>query len=245
MNHSTHDIDLIERYFDQQLTEDEKAKLTERLTTDPELKILFDQEKLLINTIRYQAASQDLQFLKSLERTLENPVVTQDTTRWYYAAAAIGALAIAAFVLIPWSKPSPQDLYAEYFVPYPNVFEPARRSRGTGTDERTLAFQAYDLGNYEEASRRFSRLPDTEKDPGMLLLLGNAQLMIGKSEEAKATFQQLISEYDELDIQGKWFLSLCYLRTGEMEEAKRLLDELGSMEVSYAGKAKELLKEVD
>ena len=63
------DIELIERYFDNNLSFEETDDLKNRLKNDLAFQKLFDHEKLLINTIRYQAAKKDLDFLKGIEKS--------------------------------------------------------------------------------------------------------------------------------------------------------------------------------
>ena len=79
----------------------------------------------------------------------------------------------------------------------------------------------------------------------MLLLLGNSNLILGNLEEAKANFITLNQDFDDLDMQAKWYLSLCYLKSGETEKAQTILKELGATEISYATKARELLEKVN
>ena len=67
MKPTLQDIELIERYFDNYLSSQETQGLAGRLKRDQDFKKLFDREKLLINTIRYEAASRDLAYLKAME----------------------------------------------------------------------------------------------------------------------------------------------------------------------------------
>jgi hypothetical protein len=69
--------------------------------------------------------------------------------------------------------------------------------------------------------------------------------MLGNTQEAQENFVTLIQDFDELDLQAKWYLSLCYLKSGDRENARKLLKELGETEISYASKAKELLEKVE
>jgi hypothetical protein len=96
MNNETHDIELIERYFDNELTDQETAVFIERLKTDQELKKLFDREKLLINTIRYDAANTNLQFLKKLEESFAQKGKQRHFRSWYYYAAAASVILFIA-----------------------------------------------------------------------------------------------------------------------------------------------------
>lgn len=247
----TQDIELVERYFDNTLTELETAQLKQRLQTDAELSRIFEQEKLLINTIRFNAAENDLKFLKHLENSLSQPGRRFLPKQWYYyAAAACIALFVLAGIFMPASQQTPQELYASYFEPYPNIFEPTLRGSSAlvprhAANKRAEAFQAYDEHSYEKAADLFTELLTEKREAGILLLLGNSNLALNKTEAAKNNFNDLITNFDELDIQAKWFLSLCYLKEGETEQARRLLKELEETEISYAKKASKLLKEVD
>ena len=85
----------------------------------------------------------------------------------------------------------------------------------------------------------------TRKDPGALLLLGNSNLMIGNTDEAIANFSQLVNHPSELSVQAKWFLSLAYLKKDDTTRALPLLKELAATDVSYAAKAREILKDME
>lgn len=245
MNQSSNDIELIERYFDNALTDQENDHLKSRMKTDQELKRLFEQEKLLISTIRYQAAQKDLQFLKQIEKNLNKPKPLHFIRHWhYYAAAACVTLLIIAGLIFPLKDASPEKLYADYFKPYPNVFEPAVRGADV-FNQRKEAFLAYENADYKRAVQLFTLLQKENSDPGILLLLGNANLMLGNTSGAQQNFNDLITQYDDLDLQAKWFLSLAYLKSGEIDQARKLLEELGNTEISYSEKAKELLQKVD
>jgi tetratricopeptide (TPR) repeat protein len=110
---------------------------------------------------------------------------------------------------------------------------------------RSEAFQAYEQGNYQKALDGFNSILKDGNDPGVLLLTGNCNLILGNISEAKNNFRVLIKDYKEHDTQAKWYLSLCYLKEGDVDRAKMMLEELSGTEISYANKAKELLKRVD
>jgi len=224
MDQSEEDIALVERYFDEELSDSERKNFAARLTVDENLKSLVEHEKILINAIRHHGLQEDLQFLKDIEKGLEDPkIVPMHTSRkWYYiAAASVAALLMVAVFFRP--QPSSQKLFAENFQPYPNVFEPTVRGTNEVT-KRSEAFQAYEQGDYSRAVVLFNQLLKEKKEPGILLLNGNANLMLGNVEEAKNNFITLNADFDELDIQSKWFLSLCYLKSGDMEHAKPILE---------------------
>jgi TolA-binding protein len=249
MNHSEADIALVEKYFDSELNDAEMKTFTMRMVSDENFKALVDQEKVLIAAIRYEGAVSNLKYLEDLEVKLEKETplrLGSAPTKWYYyaAAAVIGITAVVA-VFMNNFRNQPDELFQAYFTPYPNMFEPTTRSNEAVDSKRNDAFQAYEQGDYEKAASLFKDLLKEKKEAGMMLLLGNSNLILGNVEEAKENFVALNKDFDELDMQAKWYLSLCYLKKGETEKARAILKELGDTEISYATKARELLEKVN
>ncbi|NJM24862.1 MAG: hypothetical protein HC859_04440 [Bacteroidia bacterium] len=242
MSNQEQDIELIEKFFDDELTGTQSESFRKRLEQDDDFNRLFQREKLLINGIKFNAIESNLHYLKDLETKLQHKK-QGFAYKWPLAIAAAVALFVVAYVTL-FNTSDPSDkLFEAYYKPYPNVFEPTVRG-DNAANARTQAFQAYDQGNYAAAAAGFEQLLAEKKEPGVLLLLGNSNLMLGKTEEAKNNFTILSNDFDELDIQAKWFLSLCYLKSGEKEEAIRILSELDKTDISYAMKARELLQKV-
>ena len=240
------DITLIERYFDSELNEEEMKTFSLRIEVDETFKSLVQREKVILGAIRNQGLLDNLQYLKSVEEKIQgNQVFTGRSRNWYYyAAAAVVTIMLAVTFLLPSFEESSDDLFATYFTAYPNVFEATLRGTAT-TTKRTEAFQAYESKAYKKAVVLFGELLQVHKDEEVLLLLGNSNLMLGEVQKAEENFVTLISEFDNLDIPAKWYLSLCYLKSGETEKARNLLEELAGTDNSYAPRAKELLERVD
>ena len=246
---NNYDIDQVERYFDRELSETELIEFQERVANDVSFKMLVEQEKALIDGIRLEGLKRDLKYLENVERTLnfQQTITPARIDRiWFYAAAAAIFIFTSIGLFFYSSNESSEELFTAYFdKPYPNIFEPTLRDAAGNTSDRIRAFQAYEQGDYAKAVTLFNELLKTKKEPGVLMLLGNANLMLGRVEDAKQNFLTLLNDFDELDLPAKWFLSLCYLKSGDVENARKVLKELGGTEVSYATKAKELLNKVD
>jgi tetratricopeptide (TPR) repeat protein len=247
MKPTERDISLVEKYFDAELSAEELRHFNSRIEQDEAFKALFQRERIIIGAIRNQGLVDNLQYLKSIEEKIQgdqsHPIAAGIKGWYYYAAAAMVALLIAVSFFLPGQEDTEQ-LFANYFTPYPNVVEPTVRGNDF-TTERTKAFQAYERKEYQTAVTAFEELLRVKEEPGILLLVGNSNLMLGKSEEAQKNFITLINKYDDFDLQAKWYLSLSYLKSGDTESARKILRELGEMDVSYASKAKELLEKVD
>jgi tetratricopeptide (TPR) repeat protein len=135
------------------------------------------------------------------------------------------------------------ELYTTYFEPYPNLFEPIVRGQ-QGEDPRALAFAAYSAGDYAEARIQFHKLLVIKKEADVLLLLGNANLILGHDGEAENNFLTILKEFSELHSQAKWYLAMCYLKRGELEKAKIVLKELERPDASYSEKSADLLNQI-
>lgn len=232
------DLEMIERYFENTLTAEERTSVQERARHDESFRKLFDRERLLVKAVRIEAANRNLRHLQELENKRPKRGVE---VKWYYLAAAASVALIALFI---WTgqKEDSAELFAQYFIPHPNVFEPTVRGEATA---RTEAFQAYESRNYEKASALLNELTKSGEDPGVMMLLGNSYLAMGKTREAKEMFSRLIAGHDELDVAGKWYLSLCYLKDNEKDKAVETLREIEGTSSPYAARARSLLDDIN
>ncbi|MFZ2905783.1 MAG: hypothetical protein WAZ98_06245 [Cyclobacteriaceae bacterium] len=252
MNKHLADTDLIHRYLERSLSGQEKEMFEERLRKEPLLKTMYQEHQQLIKGIRYAHLQGKLEQLRILETTLPRLRGKQihlnniSLQRYWKPLAAAASIALIAVTIVLWNREDdPAQLYASYFDPYPNYFEPIVRNGKESITKRTQAFQAYEAGDYQQASLLFSELLIEKKEPGMLLLQGNANLILGNTTEARNNFITLINDFDDYDNQGKWYLGLSYLKEGNLKSAQLILRELSDTESSYAVKAKKLLKQLD
>lgn len=240
-----YDIDLVERYFDNELSADESALLDERLKSDVDFKAVFERERALIRSIRAAGLNRDLQLLKEVERGIS--ATDQGKRRiqpWYYAVAAAVALFIVATLWMFPQQDTPDELFNDYFTPVSNTFSPALRGDDL-TPSQPDAFRYYDQGDYNTAANMFGEMLVKKADPDVLLLSANANLAAGNTVVAEENLITLIRDFDDYDTAAKWYLGLCYLKQGNVDKARTVLEELGRIEVFYTGQAKELLEKVN
>lgn len=233
------DTDLIERYFENDLSGQEADDLRRRTASDHELKSRFDQERVLVNSIRLEAAKSNLRHLRDLEGTLSGNV---SIGRWYYyaAAASVALLVVAWFYMNPMRE-TRGELFTAYFEAYPNVIEPVVRGT-TAPSERAIAFQAYEAHEYEKAITGFNTLLQENREAGIILLQGSAQLALGRTEDATAAFNEVLVTSDVYDHEATWYLSLCHLKAGNEDQARALWHQLASDSAAYGDEARALLE---
>jgi tetratricopeptide (TPR) repeat protein len=204
------------------------------------------EEKKFEKGIRYHFLTKKLGELRTLEKGL--PVVEVEKRRvvsyWKPLAIAAGVLLTLTFIFLFTRPETPGQLFAANFEPYPNVFEPQQRDVAAPATARGWAFAVYEKKDYDEASRLFQQLFISDNEPEVLLLLGNANLANDHTDEAINNFLNLINSFDALTEQAKWYLSLCYLKKGDVEKAKQTLKELTGSDNVYSEKAVKLLNQL-
>lgn len=238
------DIELLEGYLENTLSPEDNAAVETRLRTDSDLHQLLADLKILRASIRENSRVQLKQELIDIENALsEKPEAKSVSFRpWLIGVAASVVLIVATFLL--WPKPTnTQELFAQYFEPYPNVIMPT--VRGDLEPDTTLmakAYRAYDSGDYEKAITFFEQVK--AKDEGVYLYLGNSYLADNEPEKAIVCFEKVINDFEVFDEQAEWYLSMCYIRAGDLKKAKDLLNTIASKEGSYKIKAEQVLPQL-
>ncbi|MBS0000610.1 MAG: tetratricopeptide repeat protein [Cyclobacteriaceae bacterium] len=247
MKTNKENIDLIEKYLDDNLDPEELKLFNQKLNRDPEFHRLYFEMDRLVEGIRISARKTTLEEkLANLERTLpfqksENrksgtPVVILMERMMQYKvaiAAVITLLFVATFVLTTRDfGTDPGKLYAQYFEPLENFESRTKRSiENSDAELSQRAFQYYDQGDYQNALDIFKSLQnetlDKTIDPvSRWLYMGNAYMALGDTENAIPLFQQVIEANTGFVVNAKWYLALCYLKQENLQEAKKLLTEL-------------------
>ena len=131
-----------------------------------------------------------------------------------------------------------------YFEPYRNVVAPIERG-SSQQDEKTQAFIAYEIGEYQTAVDLFSKLYTNTKDSYYLFYEANAQLKLNKADDAIPLLLEHLRTTDTLSDKTHWYLALAYLKIDDYGNAakslKKVIDE-GKFQIK---EAKELLKKID
>jgi predicted Zn-dependent protease len=134
-------------------------------------------------------------------------------------------------------------MYTAYFEPFDSPGSGITRGSSEVT-LKTQAYEAYDNGNYKDASQLFEKIVKEKEDAIAQLCLGNSYLSQNELAKAEKIFTDMVAKHTELITQAKWYLALTYLKENKMERAKSTLWEV-SKSSTYGEKARKLLKELD
>jgi len=164
-------------------------------------------------------------------------------TKWLAAASIVLLLGLSYF-LLPDNKTDSNELFASYFEPYRNVIQPIERGT-VQQDEKTLAFMAYEKGEYKKAIELFTKLYANSKESYYLFYNANALLKIEKPEEAVPLLLAHLKTKDTLTEKTNWYLALAYLKLKDKDKAKAVLKEVIAKGSYKTKEANELLEKFE
>lgn len=232
---------LIEKYIQNRLSKEEKAEFDTLLAND----VAFKKEVSLHNDLKQVAKHEDDTDFRNLITGFETvkPQQRRNYTKWLAVASIILLVGLSYFFNLN-NTPSSNELFNNYFEPYRNVIQPIERS-ATQQNEKTMAFMAYEKGDYAKAVQLFTNLYATTKEPYYLFYKANALLKLEKADEALPLLQEHLKTKDTLTEKTNWYMALAYLKLEDEENAKKLLQKVIAEGTYKTKEAKKLLKEFE
>ena len=166
---------------------------------------------------------------------------------WLSLAATLVILVVLGALIYQYlNKPSPQSLYADYFVPYPPNNSAVRGASDEVPQKEDQAMLNYGLRKYDQAIPLFEKhLSLNSMDDETKLYLGISYLETDQSEKAIKIFKDLEINSKVYADDAGWYLSLTYLKTKDLESAKEQLKKISETHSDYSSNAKELLTKLD
>ena len=242
---SDHDIDLIQRYIDNNLSDDELTLVKSRIAD----KEFYDELKLQKTIASGLEEQQRLKLREELKGSLRNVKIDVDdfregkSVRWYWAAAAVVALAVVSLIyFLPSPKEAAGSLFQAYYKPYP--IAPLVRGDNTQTTE---VLEKYNTGDYTGAAElltgSISKASSEEEKIYLKLLLGNCYLNTNQLQNAMLLFKEVMESKELLLAQhATWYYALALVRNNEIDKAVTVLNDIIELKSMYAGQALELQK---
>jgi len=232
---------LLEKYIQNRLSQEERAEFDTLLSND----VAFKKEVDLHINLKKVAQHEDDADFRNLIADFETvkPQQSSNYTKWLAAASIILLLGLSYFFNLN-NTTSSNELFNNYFEPYRNVIQPIERST-TQQNEKTMAFMAYEKGDYAKAVQLFTNLYNTTKEPYYLFYKANALLKLEKADEALPLLQEHLKTKDTLTDKTHWYMALAYLKLKDKENAKKLLQKVITEGKYKTKEAEKLLKEFE
>ena len=236
---------LIERFLNDEMTEQERSDFQVRLESDAAL-----QEDMAL----YKIAEKVLVWKGEAE--LKNRLATYEQHRGrsiqfkriMWLIIGVFVLLLAAFMWFNMSNsPTHEQLFIAHYEPYPGPIQ-SRDKAGTD-DPWERAANDYKTGNYEEAIKNFHIAQEQGVQPQYLvdyyLALSILSVDDGNLQKSIDLLQRVIDGSNNYRQPATWFLALAYIKNNEVDRAKPLLAELIKGKDTYAQESAEILRHLD
>lgn len=242
-------IELIERYYNENLTPEELEFFNEQLVKGADFAEEVKQFDFVfkgIDAVRAQELKQ--QFIAYEQKYLakNNKSRFMQFARNQFSVAAVCSVFLligSTLFLFSNTDSNSEVLYSQYFEPYPNVIAPTTRALNHEVSSIYLAMNEYDAMNYSKAIVAFDVLLAHSGLKNEILFYKAVSLMSNGDHKAAKTQLELMYAHGEFKNQRKWYLALASLQLEEFKETEVLLNEIVGDKSSYAVYAEELLEE--
>lgn len=234
----------MERYVAGELSEAERQTFEQAMDEQPKLEEEFRRHMLARGAV-FQAAKEEWRADKRQKlREWRTADKKTSSVSWYQMAAAI-ALLLAVGLGIYFSQTkqsSPEELFLAYYE-----VDAAPISRNQAPESDLLkGYQAFNQQNYQEALALWDRLPVDQLDRfttnELSYYRGLTYLELGRSTEA---IQQLKRIQDSnFAHRATWYLALIWLKEGQIDKARPLIQGLTEQTSPFQEKAKEVLRQL-
>ena len=222
-------IRLIERYLDDEMSEDERNAFEYRLTKDSDLsKALLMQKSAIADIKKYWELKTEMNEIYSRVKSESNQTIQPKSNRgiWYGIAASIALLILALFLIKNLGTPNHKKIYASYYAP----FTQDNQFRGFDTNlNDSLYIKAillYNQQEYDKAAGLFSDMIDQNGGLEVLYIyLGSSYLNLDRDSEAKKVLRETEYFSDNRIVQhGRWYLALAELKSENIKGAVMLFE---------------------
>lgn len=253
MTNAYYTEELIERFVLEDLNDQEKASLDEKIKENPELNNAIEFNRELIHSIQKAHLIQFRQLVQTVRREMllsfKNntiPIEKKFSVRpGYKIAAAILILLAAGWLTktVFFISLSADELYETYYSPYPA--EQIIRSISISEIKYNKdLITSYEKGEYGQIINVIlPSLEIGENNNYLNLLIGISFMETGNYKIATEYFQKILDNPKNIYFRdAEWYIVFCYAMLNETDKAKDQLNEIKNSNSPYASKAKQLLR---
>lgn len=231
---SLEELETIERYLDDSLSDNERLQFEQKLKDDPTLKGKVEDVKQMILGIEGASLAQQLDSfhddmvpVRSLDTSSNSgslKAARQKLIRYIAAAAIIVAVGV---LWVQNQGSTTQKLFAKHFTADPGL---PTTMGATANFEFYDAMVNYKQGDYRTAIEKWqAQLPSQPKNDTLQYFLGVAHLANGNETQAITYLQQLSqASQNSFKNETAYYLGLAHLKADNVEDAKKYLTFSGT-----------------
>lgn len=239
---TSYNYELIEDYLDGILASKSALKVKKLIATDEEARAIADGILMLRGHFK-EDKKVDTYMNDRLVKTqevIEQNLAVKKSGMWLKIAASIALIFTVGLSTYVFTKDSLQDLVAgQLKEPYQAVIT-TRGSETTGSIQRGLL--AYNNAAYEQSIEELA----TQDTPQAVFFSGLSYLYLDKMETAIQLLKSHKLKDSRYEEQTRWYLTVAYLKLGNMAQGEKLLLQIKSREKHFKQKeAREILEFLD
>ncbi len=243
---SRQELDTIERYLRNEMSDADRAKFEQRMANDPELRQAVTDYGMLIEGVKTAALKSRLDaYHTDIEGTISHspadshaiPQKSRPLVKYLIAASVLLVAGWGTWLIALQESPQ-EELFAAYFEPDPGLITPMS---STDRYQFYTGMIDYKRENYEEAISKWQPLlEDNLQSDTLNYFMGVAHLAQGEHNEALPYLQSSTQIDTSVFIDKAYFyLGLAYLKNDDREAAIQALKN------SRYNRAAELLAEIE
>jgi tetratricopeptide (TPR) repeat protein len=234
--------DDIQQYIHGQLQDEDRHRIAQLIELDQDYQKEYSwQQELMVANRNIEK----IHFKKLLQK-IEKQNKDSRANKWAKWIGIIIIIGLLALILnrhySTASADNKDELYAYYYLPYPNKIAPAVRS--VELSMLQSAFIAYDSGDHLKALQLFKQI---EENISQLDFYKAICLMsLERYDEAIDYFEHSAYLPEPWKGEALWYQTLCLLKTADYAKTDLLLDQIlsSSAAADLKSKAKRLQEEV-
>jgi tetratricopeptide (TPR) repeat protein len=241
--------EFIERYLDGEMTGQELIWFEKELDSNKWLQNELNLRKKVNQAILDESS---MKYKDELEEAyaayIDDDKGSSDRKRKFIVAGS-ALISVVAGVILILSLTGKQYTNEQLFDRYYKSYEPNTTFRSADNElnsDLVLAMKFYENREYHEALKLFERI--LVNDPsriGLNFYSGVSQMEIENYELAGKSFDKVIDDrYNMYIEQAEWYLSLCYIVTGQDDKAAHLLEKIINDNGYYRKNARSMLRKL-
>jgi tetratricopeptide (TPR) repeat protein len=186
--------------------------------------------------------------VKSLEKEIHNRLSSGRVKKYnlikYYSIAAILLIAVLSSLYLFNKKSPSEEIFAEYFKPYPNTIPLLRGNKAIA--ELQEAMMEYEHENYDPALKILQKILDAKPEFMVAhFYSGISNLCLDKPQQAIIHFKIVIEDRNnDFKEQAEWYLGLAFIKNNDIKSSKLSFQEIINKDGIYKEKSVQILNNV-
>ena len=222
MGLNSRDIEVLDKFAQNQLSEEDQVYFEGRLDV-PEFKreVDFIVDLGQVSSLRGRAIRKgELQSLEANLKEKHSKSKYKKILPWIVILILILSF---LYLLKIRGTHTPEDLYAQFYEPYPNLISPLRMGEEEVDPD---VFQLYELKNYTEVIK--SLKPESTLSEPQSFYLALSYLAIEDWNQSETILEKFTNFEGRFFHAARWYRALILLRDGKPEPSKEILNSIKS-----------------